>query len=461
MSRRIFSRIMATYNHWGATVPGTRLPLTPPEYSNYYLTLPNVVPDEADKFYGAPRSYSARTGQPLRNHGPRYEQLPAYSVRRPLTQSKRATVDYSLAYSTAMPPQYQYHSSQPPILPPIHVPDDVNYGYPHSHSHSHSEVKQEEEKPTGGVAQHLDYEMDFMSDFVAEKCQMVVCRTPNPTPQFRKYVVQILSSTRLPSSTIMLGLFYLQERMKIEAAKGRDLNRFSLLTRMLTVCLLLGSKFLDDNTFQNRSWAEVSSIPVCELNKMELEWLDGFNWEIHGMIDDDMEGLDVWIEHWHAYEHDKKAAKLEKAHKLAPINTDITRVPPIQQPLVSPDGPIPPQYQQGSRYDAAWARPHVSEYSPPSAPYSGPTTPEYYNHWHHGGMINGYSRASWAGPNKSSYDSQRAPAGPYDMPYYGAMYAPINTWSPHSQHCSCLQCAKQSQYYHIDAAGFPIQSVMG
>lgn len=343
------------------------------------------------------------------------------------------------------------------MLPPIHVPEDGSYGY----SHSHTEVEQKEEKPTGGVAQHLDYEMDSMADFVAEKCQMVVCRTPNPTPQFRKYVSQILSSTRLPSSTIMLGLFYLQERMKIEAVKGRDFNRFTLLTRMLTVCLLLGSKFLDDNTFQNRSWAEVSSIPVFELNKMELEWLDGFNWEIHGMIDDDMEGLDVWIEHWHAYEHDKKAAKLEKAHKLAPINTNIMRLPPIQQPLVSPEGPIPPQYQHIPRYDAPWNRPQMSEYSPPSAPYSGPTTPEYYNHWHPGSMLDNYSRASWAVPTKPSHNSQRAPIGPYDVPYYASIYAPVSTWSPHSQHCSCLQCVKQSQYYHIDAAGYPIQTVVG
>lgn len=33
------------------------------------------------------------------------------------------------------------------------------------------EAKQKEEKPTGGVAQHLDYDMDLMSSFVAEMSQ--------------------------------------------------------------------------------------------------------------------------------------------------------------------------------------------------------------------------------------------------------------------------------------------------
>lgn len=33
------------------------------------------------------------------------------------------------------------------------------------------ETKPKEEKPTGGVAQHLDYDMDMMSNFVAEMSQ--------------------------------------------------------------------------------------------------------------------------------------------------------------------------------------------------------------------------------------------------------------------------------------------------
>src|SRR5699024_8529153 len=96
-----------------------------------------------------------------------------------------------------------------------------------------SDRPHKEEKPTGGVAAHLDYEMDQMSDFVAEMAQGMyalystkinlsdidfarsVCPGTSVTPQFRKYVYQILSSTRLPSSTILLGLFYLASRMRM------------------------------------------------------------------------------------------------------------------------------------------------------------------------------------------------------------------------------------------------------
>lgn len=34
-----------------------------------------------------------------------------------------------------------------------------------------AEQQKQEEKPTGGVAQHLDYDMDLMASFVAEMSQ--------------------------------------------------------------------------------------------------------------------------------------------------------------------------------------------------------------------------------------------------------------------------------------------------
>src|ERR1700744_5744607 len=144
-----------------------------------------------------------------------------------------------------------------------------------------------------------------------------------PTSQYRKYVSQILSSTRLPSSTIMLGLFYLASRMKILQRRGEDVQSSGAVYRMLTICLLLGSKFLDDNTFQNRSWAEVSSIPVQDLNAMELQWLAGFNWTIHGPMYDQEEGFFMWVDHWHAYEAKAEIAKAKEVQKLTPIDTNV------------------------------------------------------------------------------------------------------------------------------------------
>lgn len=44
--------------------------------------------------------------------------------------------------------------------------------------------------------------------------------------------------------------------------------------RLFTVALMLANKYLDDNTFTNKTWSEVSGMKVTDLNIMELEFLD-------------------------------------------------------------------------------------------------------------------------------------------------------------------------------------------
>lgn len=448
---------MSAYNRWAAHGHKSRLPLTPPEYQTSYLTPSNMGNDEA---YYLNRPHQSRHSYSAKDYD-RYQQVPAYTAQQAHTRAKQmpTMADYTMNYPQPLPMQYHYASATAPMLPPIQGPDDM--GYASQYSHAHVENKQKEEKPTGGVAQVLDYEMDLMANFVAEMCQQMVSRrSASPTPQFRKYVSQILSSTRLPSSTIMLGLFYLQERMKFE--KG-DLSSSGSLMRMVTVCLLLGSKFLDDNTFQNRSWAEVSSIPVKELNTMELEWLKDFNWEIHGLMYDPDQGFFMWIEHWHAYQDKAQVTQAKNSHKLAPINTNITRNTSVQQPLMSPEGPIPPQYQQVAQYDTNWARPHMTEYSPPSTHHSGPTTPEYYNssNWQYATMADPYSRASWNVSAKPTYAAQRPQVSQYYAPQYSQGYQHVNTWSPHGSHCECSLCSKHTADYYMSHPGYHVQPVIG
>lgn len=261
----------------------------------------------------------------------------------------------------------------------------------------------------------------------------------------------------------MLGLFYLACRMKHVKERGQSTSSSGTVYRMLTTCLLLGSKFLDDNTFQNRSWAEVSSIPVHELNTMELQWLTDFNWEIHGMMYEDKEGFFMWVEHWHAYEEKAQLAKVKELQKLAPIETSLHRTHAVQhQPLMSPEGPIPPQYQQGSQYDTRWVRPYISEYSPPSAPHSGPSTPDYYTPtWSFTPTgPPAYTRQQYHSDNGSAYSAQRN-----QLPTYGHAfsYAPSVTptnWMAHGPNCSCSLHAKHSDYY-FNHPGYAMQTVVG
>ncbi|KKK16152.1 hypothetical protein ARAM_007719 [Aspergillus rambellii] len=246
------------------------------------------------------------------------------------------------------------------------------------------EQPHKEEKATGGVAAHLDYEMDQMSDFVAEMAQGMYdlyitkinladidfARSVYPgssvPPQFRKYVFQILSSTRLPSSTILLGLYYLSCRMRMLSSAKVYTTGSGQVYRMLTVALLLGSKFLDDNTFQNKSWAEVSNIPVAELNTMELDWLFAFEWKIHDRIYDQQDGFASWLSHWEKWRA-KSAIKIhETRHALAPLDTNISRSHRVSKPLLSPEARSPHNTNgapsHGSACGCLYCTKHVEHY---------------------------------------------------------------------------------------------------
>ncbi|KAI9478382.1 MAG: cyclin-domain-containing protein [Benjaminiella poitrasii] len=88
---------------------------------------------------------------------------------------------------------------------------------------------------------------------------------------FKKFCKQILSATQLSESVILLSLKYiamlLQNNPSIQGAEGSEY-------RLFTVALMLANKFLDDNTFTNKTWSEVSGMKVTDLNIMELEFLD-------------------------------------------------------------------------------------------------------------------------------------------------------------------------------------------
>ncbi|EXJ82907.1 hypothetical protein A1O3_06723 [Capronia epimyces CBS 606.96] len=456
---------MPSYHSWGPNGQHSRLPPTPPEYQTDYLASMSAAGDNG--FYPS-HAFGGRRSLSTREYNDRYQPPPAYTAQQPLNgqggRHGHAHTSREYPYSQSYGQhgnQYGFTTASAPILPPIRVTEPLD-PYSTHYAPQHTETKPKEDKPTGGVAQHLDYDMDLMSNFVADMSQKLVTPESAPTPQFRKYVSQILSSTRLPSSTIMLGLFYLSSRMKSVNERARSTSSSGILYRMLTTCLLLGSKFLDDNTFQNRSWAEVSSIPVHELNMMELQWLTDFNWEIHGMMYDKDEGFFMWVEHWHAYEEQAQLAKVKEMQKLAPLDTNLHRSHSVQhQPLMSPEGPIPPQYQQGSQFDTRWVRPYISEYSPPSAPHSGPSTPDYYTPtWSYTPTgPAAYGRQSYHSGAAPAFSSQRSHAPAYSHAYsYPTSLTPAN-WIPHGPNCNCSLHAKHSEYY-FSHGGYPVQTVV-
>ncbi|KAI2629468.1 hypothetical protein GGS21DRAFT_226570 [Xylaria nigripes] len=344
----------------------------------------------------------------------------------------------------------------------------------------------------GGVCAVLDYETDMMAEYVADMATRIVIPRSTVTPAFRKFVNQILTSTRLPSTTILLGMNYLAKHINMHKHLG-TYNSVSEgeLWKMLTVALVLGSKFLDDNTFQNRSWSDVSGIAVNELNVMESKWLRDMSWTLYVNLDRSHD-YEAWLKSWKQYEDNKQhAVQKQKSQaalreKLAPIITSINQDSSRQtrsscegwthedmadhernnmNSRVIRAGKMAYRPREGSwstQYPNTWTQP------PPTPPDSGYGTPDYlnsatsvnsrYNDWFSQGVMNqNYGRYSHA-PSAHHNFSSRGGSHFHQM-YFDAFGH--SSWNTGVTDCNCPQCmsvmhGKTGGYFHSHPYGQPV-----
>lgn len=371
--------------------PPRHLPLTPPEY---YDAMPSGAKGQSQTMYPSYEQYNYGNTCFMKDtyhHGSQYNWRAQENVRDVR----------SMMSMPALPRENGWGAIAAPVLPPISAPEQqANFKREHTREAPAQNPKQE--KSAGGVAAELDYDMDMMVDFVAQMTtgmwapfvakhdlssadlvRMVQPSGINVEKKFRSYVQSVLTSTRLPAATLLLALHYLSDRIKRRSGRGDFPHRYSNnLVHHLTVALMLASKFLDDNTFQNRSWAEVSHLPVHELNAREMDWLHDIRWHLH--VDwEDANGVRVWFAKWDEYNILRAAQKNElnlDQLKLSPISADHRNPPPASMSPAIRDsyyqGSVQSQYRLPAP-DIQW--PQIRSLSPPSAGPTKASTPEYYN----------------------------------------------------------------------------------
>lgn len=308
-----------------------------------------------------------------------------------------------------------------------------------------------------------------MTDYVAEMAQRLCNPGPQVSPAFRKFVSGLLSSTRLPSTTILLGLNYLARRLNTLSSGNASPFKANdgQVWRMLTVGLLLGSKFLDDNTFQNRSWSEVSGIPVAELNTLEGEWLKDIAWNLYVNLDESKD-FQAWLQNWkdwRATKNIQRNATLDRLAPLAPIDTNVQRPRPYPQQPYSGYTKTPssrenaPAFQSAYDSTTTWNPYPTPHLTPPSAPDSGLNTPEYMSATGGGPRYdwtayNQYSRGYQA-PSLNAYAPQPRVA-PYNTPFtshYGHhQYGSI--WDASVADCTCNTCNPHTKQAYFMTNGY-------
>lgn len=159
----------------------------------------------------------------------------------------------------------------------------------------------------------------------------------HPTIGFKKWVATILTTTQVAQNVILLALLFIY-RLKLTnpTVKGKPGSEY----RLLTVALMLGNKFLDDNTYTNKTWAEVSGISVQEVHIMEVEFLSNMRYSL-------FTSKKKWDE-WHTI-LGKFGTFFDRASKVSAISAVSPAGPPTPS-LSLPQTflPSPPRMQQTS-----------------------------------------------------------------------------------------------------------------
>ncbi|KAJ4174858.1 hypothetical protein NW754_005279 [Fusarium falciforme] len=197
----------------------------------------------------------------------------------------------------------------------------------------------------------------------------IISRLPTlakPYDQFRKWVYNVLSTTQVTQNVILLALLFIYRlKMSTPQIKGRAGSEY----RLLTVALMLGNKFLDDNTYTNKTWAEVSCFAVQEIHVMEVEFLSNMRYNLVATEDQWKEWLDK-LACFHEYY--ERATRLPASPILIPSPTNKAYHSPIPSPTAMQPAvnlPVTPtvttsNFSPSSSHSANWNAYHSNAVSP-------------------------------------------------------------------------------------------------
>ncbi|RHZ88163.1 hypothetical protein Glove_26g129 [Diversispora epigaea] len=101
---------------------------------------------------------------------------------------------------------------------------------------------------------------------------------PSPSAQFKGFVAQVIYSTRLTSGAVIISLKYVQRYAR--SSWTVDFGEYGPEYKLFTVAVMLAHKWSEDHTFKNKTWSEVTSIPLAELNRLEMALLEGLDYNV-------------------------------------------------------------------------------------------------------------------------------------------------------------------------------------
>ncbi|KAF8798210.1 hypothetical protein BYT27DRAFT_7264816 [Phlegmacium glaucopus] len=177
------------------------------------------------------------------------------------------------------------------------------------------------------------------------------------TPNFVQFMQKLLETTQVSQSVMVLSLHYihrLKERNRFTPAQSGSEFRIAVAG------LMMANKFLDDNTYTNKTWSEVSGIDLEEINRMEREFLVGVDFNLYV----DKSTYESWLNLLKGLimakerdsKHFRKSRSLAHQSRLAATPHHPSSTGPATRTYVSSSRQKPPVYRHRARSTSPTSR---------------------------------------------------------------------------------------------------------
>lgn len=123
------------------------------------------------------------------------------------------------------------------------------------------------------------FETNITISSVISRAQRLNMLSPGsfPKAEFLAWNRDVLSTINVSKNVIFLALLFIYRlKERNPTIRGKPGSEY----RLLTIALILGNKFLDDNTYTNKTWSEITGIFVKEIHVMEAEFLTNIHYSL-------------------------------------------------------------------------------------------------------------------------------------------------------------------------------------
>ena len=110
----------------------------------------------------------------------------------------------------------------------------------------------------------------------------------HPEPAFRDYILRLITTTAVSQSVVLIALFYLYRARSVlqrQLVVGDIVDKRQGFS-MCAASLMLGNKYLDDNTYTSRTWATLSGYSLWEINDCEKMLLHALDFQLNISLQD-------------------------------------------------------------------------------------------------------------------------------------------------------------------------------